>query len=32
MIVLFTDFGPGGPYVGQLHAVLAQQAPGHGGH
>jgi len=28
MIVLFTDFGPGGPYVGQLHAVLAQQAPG----
>jgi hypothetical protein len=28
MITLFTDFGPGGPYVGQLHAVLAQQAPG----
>jgi hypothetical protein len=28
MIVLFTDFGPGGPYVGQMHAVLAQQAPG----
>ncbi len=28
MIALFTDFGPGGPYVGQLHAVLAQQAPG----
>lgn len=28
MIVLFTDFGPGGPYVGQVHAVLAQQAPG----
>jgi S-adenosyl-L-methionine hydrolase (adenosine-forming) len=28
MIVLYTDFGPGGPYVGQLHALLAQQAPG----
>jgi S-adenosylmethionine hydrolase len=28
MIVLFTDFGPGGPYVGQMHAVVAQQAPG----
>jgi S-adenosyl-L-methionine hydrolase (adenosine-forming) len=28
MFTLFTDFGPGGPYVGQLHAVLAQQAPG----
>jgi len=28
MIVLFTDFGPSGPYVGQMHAVLAQQAPG----
>lgn len=28
MIVLFTDFGPGGPYVGQMRAVLAQQAPG----
>ena len=28
MIALFTDFGPGGPYVGQMHAVLAQQAPG----
>ncbi len=27
MIVLFTDFGMGGPYVGQMHAVLAQQAP-----
>jgi len=27
MIVLFTDFGVGGPYVGQVHAVLAQQAP-----
>jgi S-adenosyl-L-methionine hydrolase (adenosine-forming) len=28
MIVLYTDFGVGGPYVGQVHAVLAQQAPG----
>ncbi len=28
MIVLFTDFGVGDPYVGQLHAVLAQAAPG----
>ena len=28
MIVLFTDFGLSGPYVGQMHAVLAQQAPG----
>jgi S-adenosylmethionine hydrolase len=28
MIVLFTDFGTGGSYVGQVHAVLAQQAPG----
>ena len=28
MIVLFTDFGLHGPYVGQMHAVLAQQAPG----
>lgn len=28
MIALFTDFGPSGPYVGQLHAGLAQQAPG----
>lgn len=27
MIALFTDFGVGGPYVGQMHAVLAQQAP-----
>ena len=27
MIVLFTDFGLAGPYVGQMHAVLAQQAP-----
>lgn len=28
MITLFTDFGGQDPYVGQLHAVLAQQAPG----
>lgn len=28
MIFLFTDFGREGPYVGQMHAVLAQQAPG----
>ena len=28
MIALFTDFGLGGPYVGQLHAVLARSAPG----
>jgi S-adenosylmethionine hydrolase len=28
MIALFTDFGLAGPYVGQMHAVLAQQAPG----
>jgi S-adenosylmethionine hydrolase len=28
MIVLFTDFGLGGPYVGQMRAVLAAQAPG----
>jgi hypothetical protein len=28
MIVLFTDFGVADPYVGQLHAVLAQHAPG----
>ena len=28
MIVLFTDFGGGGPYVGQMQAVLAAQAPG----
>ncbi len=27
MIVLFTDFGNDGPYVGQMKAVLAQQAP-----
>jgi S-adenosyl-L-methionine hydrolase (adenosine-forming) len=28
MIVLFTDFGVTGPYVGQLHAVLERDAPG----
>jgi S-adenosylmethionine hydrolase len=27
MFVLFTDFGRSGPYVGQMHAVLAQEAP-----
>lgn len=26
MIVLFTDFGPAGPYVGQVKAVLAREA------
>ena len=30
MIVLFTDFGSRGPYVGQLHAVLMREAPGVG--
>lgn len=28
MLLLYTDFGTQGPYVGQMHAVLAQQAPG----
>ncbi len=28
MIVLFTDFGMEGPYVGQMQAILHQQAPG----
>lgn len=28
MIVLFTDFGLTDPYVGQLHGVLAREAPG----
>jgi len=28
MIVLFTDFGVGDPYVGQVHGVLARAAPG----
>jgi len=27
-IVLFSDFGAEGPYLGQMHAVLQQQAPG----
>ena len=27
MILLFTDFGAGGPYVGQMRAVLAREAP-----
>lgn len=28
MIALFTDFGHTDPYVGQMHAVLARDAPG----
>lgn len=28
MIVLFTDFGLDGPYIGQIRTVLYQQAPG----
>ncbi len=28
MIILFTDFGLADPYVGQLHGVLAREAPG----
>ncbi len=28
MIVLFTDFGLEGPWIGQVEAVLHQQAPG----
>lgn len=28
MIILFTDFGVNGPYVGQMKAVLHRQAPG----
>ena len=28
MIVLVTDFGPSGPYVGQMKAVLCREAPG----
>ncbi len=28
MILLFTDFGAAGPYIGQMRAVLARQAPG----
>lgn len=27
MILLFTDFGAAGPYVGQMRAVLAREAP-----
>ena len=27
MIVLFTDFGRGGPYLGQMHAALVRHAP-----
>ena len=27
-IILFTDFGAEGPYIGQMQAVLQQQAPG----
>jgi len=27
VIVLFTDFGAADPYVGQMHAVLAREAP-----
>lgn len=27
MILLFTDFGFSGPYVGEMHAVLAEAAP-----
>src|SRR5437667_3655074 len=28
MIVLYTDYGVGDPYVGQIHAALAREAPG----
>jgi S-adenosylmethionine hydrolase len=28
VIILFSDFGAAGPYVGQMRAVLARQAPG----
>ncbi|MGB0574645.1 MAG: SAM hydrolase/SAM-dependent halogenase family protein [Alphaproteobacteria bacterium] len=27
MIVLFTDFGPSGPYIGQMRSAIAQRAP-----
>ncbi|NKB19770.1 MAG: hypothetical protein GKS01_04410 [Alphaproteobacteria bacterium] len=27
MIILFTDFGPSGPYVGQMRAAIAKRAP-----
>ena len=29
MIVLFSDFGPAGPYTGQMMAALVSTAPGH---
>ena len=28
MIIVFTDFGVRGPYLGQMYAVLAREAPG----
>jgi S-adenosylmethionine hydrolase len=28
MLVIYTDFGPGGPYTGQMQAVLVREAPG----
>ncbi len=28
MIAMFTDFGPAGPYAGQMEAVLVRDAPG----
>jgi S-adenosylmethionine hydrolase len=28
LVALFTDFGPGGPYAGQVQAVLLSEAPG----
>lgn len=28
MIALYTDFGPLGPYVGQVKTVLSREAPG----
>ncbi|MFL2667988.1 MAG: S-adenosyl-l-methionine hydroxide adenosyltransferase family protein [Alphaproteobacteria bacterium] len=27
MIILFTDFGPSGPYVGQMRSAIAERAP-----
>lgn len=27
MLVMCTDFGPGGPYTGQVHALLVREAP-----
>lgn len=29
LVALYTDFGHSGPYVGQMHTVLAGEAPGH---